>query len=173
MPHYAAQVGMAALMFSEPLSQRITWGLPRQEIICLSSLITRSAGKEKSASMPMAYLLLRQSHWRVLTFCRLPAGHALSPLTKLDWFLVAPIKSQAFRESNVCKVEFWGSAPTLCRLDKHACGSIGSLSGCANANSRAQSHNCCCCPLVWSATLQLLRSLHRAFARIDSKTSRS
>jgi len=46
---------MAALMYSGPLSQRITCGLPRHEMICLISRITRSEGSEKSISMPMAY----------------------------------------------------------------------------------------------------------------------
>jgi hypothetical protein len=37
-------------MYSGPLSQRITGGFPRQEIICLGSLSNRAAGNEKSAS---------------------------------------------------------------------------------------------------------------------------
>jgi len=41
-------------MYSGPLSQRMTSGLPRQEMIYLSSRNTRSEGNEKSTSMPMA-----------------------------------------------------------------------------------------------------------------------
>ena len=54
MPHSDAQFWIAELMYSGPLSHRITWGLPRHEMICLSSRITRSEGNEKSTSTPMA-----------------------------------------------------------------------------------------------------------------------
>lgn len=33
-----AQASMAGLMYSGPLSQRIAWGLLRQEMICVSAL---------------------------------------------------------------------------------------------------------------------------------------
>jgi hypothetical protein len=37
---------------SEPLSQRITNGLPRHSMILSSDQITRAAGSDRSASMP-------------------------------------------------------------------------------------------------------------------------
>ena len=51
IPHSCAHACIAALMYSGPLSQRITSGLPLQEMICLSSRITRYEGKEKSTSI--------------------------------------------------------------------------------------------------------------------------
>ncbi|MNV76657.1 hypothetical protein D3C71_1700240 [compost metagenome] len=41
-------------MYSGPLSQRITTGLPRHPITCSSARLTREAGKEKSTSMHSA-----------------------------------------------------------------------------------------------------------------------
>jgi len=39
-------------MFSGALSNRITGGLPRQEMICLNARMARSDGNEKSTVMP-------------------------------------------------------------------------------------------------------------------------
>lgn len=49
-----AQFSNVALMSFGPLSQRITWGSPRQAMICVSTRIIRCDGSEKSTSMPNA-----------------------------------------------------------------------------------------------------------------------
>lgn len=51
MPRLAAQVSVTALMYSGPLSQRMTWGLPRHSLILSRDRMTRSDGNEKSTSM--------------------------------------------------------------------------------------------------------------------------
>jgi len=54
IPRALAQFSSAALMYSGPLSQRMTCGLPRQAMICSSVRITRCEGSERSTSMPSA-----------------------------------------------------------------------------------------------------------------------
>ncbi len=49
-------------MYSGPLSQRITFGLPRQSMICSSDRITRVAGKDRSTSMPQAFAVELVKH---------------------------------------------------------------------------------------------------------------
>ena len=56
MPHALAQRWIVALMYSGPLSHRMTLDLPRQAVIWYRARITRSADKEKSISMPSASL---------------------------------------------------------------------------------------------------------------------
>ena len=51
IPLALAQFCSVALMYSGPLSQRMTWGLPRHCMICSQTRITRSEGNEKSTSM--------------------------------------------------------------------------------------------------------------------------
>lgn len=53
MPWRQAQFSNVALMYSGPFSQRITSGLPRQAMICVSIRITRYDGSEKSTSIPI------------------------------------------------------------------------------------------------------------------------
>lgn len=51
----SAQAVSAAPMYSGPLSQRIVTGFPHHSMICSSVRITRSAGSEKSTSMPSPF----------------------------------------------------------------------------------------------------------------------
>ncbi|EED67733.1 hypothetical protein CtesDRAFT_PD2679 [Comamonas testosteroni KF-1] len=48
MPWQLSQCSNVALMYSGPSSQRITSGLPRQAMICVSTQFTRYEGREKS-----------------------------------------------------------------------------------------------------------------------------
>ncbi|EFF45744.1 ISxac2 transposase [Xanthomonas citri pv. aurantifolii str. ICPB 10535] len=52
MPCRCAQDSNAPLMYSGPLSQRITAGLPRHSMICSSDRITRADGSDRSTSIP-------------------------------------------------------------------------------------------------------------------------
>jgi hypothetical protein len=54
MPASLAQFWTAPLIFSGPLSQRITRGLPRYSMTLFKALMTRSDGSEKSISIPKA-----------------------------------------------------------------------------------------------------------------------
>lgn len=76
IPYLQAQFSGVALMYSGPLSQRIAYGLSRQVMICVSTLITQYAGSEKSASMPSASQL---KSWLTLSsgmLHPLQVGHA-------------------------------------------------------------------------------------------------
>ena len=60
MPHDMPQASIAALMYSGPLSQRMTCGLPRQAMTCVSVWITRSVGSGLSDKVSRHYPYLRR-----------------------------------------------------------------------------------------------------------------